>query len=70
MRTPCCTRAWAVPASRACAPAFPVLAQSIHGAPLAYLDNAATTQLPLAVQAPCATSSSTTAPTSTAACTR
>lgn len=29
---------------------FPVLAQSINGAPLAYLDNAATTQLPLAVQ--------------------
>ncbi len=29
---------------------FPVLAQSIRGAPLAYLDNAATTQLPLAVQ--------------------
>ena len=29
---------------------FPVLAQSIHGHPLAYLDNAATTQTPLAVQ--------------------
>ena len=29
---------------------FPVLAQSIHGQPLAYLDNAATTQTPLAVQ--------------------
>jgi cysteine desulfurase / selenocysteine lyase len=29
--------------------AFPVLAQSIHGAPLAYLDNAATTQMPAAV---------------------
>ena len=29
---------------------FPVLAQSINGAPLAYLDNAATTQMPLAVQ--------------------
>ena len=28
---------------------FPVLAQSINGAPLAYLDNAATTQVPLAV---------------------
>jgi len=29
---------------------FPILAQSIHGHPLAYLDNAATTQTPLAVQ--------------------
>ena len=29
---------------------FPVLAQRIHGKPLAYLDNAATTQMPLAVQ--------------------
>ena len=29
---------------------FPVLAQRIHGQPLAYLDNAATTQMPLAVQ--------------------
>jgi len=29
---------------------FPILAQSIHGQPLAYLDNAATTQTPLAVQ--------------------
>ena len=29
---------------------FPLLAQSIHGHPLAYLDNAATTQTPLAVQ--------------------
>ena len=29
---------------------FPVLAQAINGAPLAYLDNAATTQSPLAVQ--------------------
>ncbi|MBS0468964.1 MAG: SufS family cysteine desulfurase [Proteobacteria bacterium] len=29
---------------------FPVLAQSIHGQPLAYLDNGATTQTPLAVQ--------------------
>jgi cysteine desulfurase/selenocysteine lyase len=29
---------------------FPVLAQTIHGAPLAYLDNAATTQTPLPVQ--------------------
>ncbi len=29
---------------------FPVLAQTIHGAPLAYLDNAATTQSPLSVQ--------------------
>ena len=28
---------------------FPVLQQDIHGAPLAYLDNAATTQMPLAV---------------------
>lgn len=28
---------------------FPVLAQSVNGAPLAYLDNAATTQMPLAV---------------------
>ncbi len=28
---------------------FPVLAQRIHGQPLAYLDNAATTQMPLAV---------------------
>ena len=28
---------------------FPVLNQSIHGAPLAYLDNGATTQMPLAV---------------------
>jgi cysteine desulfurase/selenocysteine lyase len=28
---------------------FPVLAQSINGAPLAYLDNAATTQMPLGV---------------------
>ncbi|PWW44669.1 aminotransferase class V-fold PLP-dependent enzyme [Melaminivora alkalimesophila] len=28
---------------------FPVLAQSVHGQPLAYLDNAATTQLPRAV---------------------
>lgn len=30
---------------------FPVLGQRVHGAPLAYLDNAATTQMPLAVQA-------------------
>ncbi|MBE2242829.1 MAG: SufS family cysteine desulfurase [Burkholderiaceae bacterium] len=30
---------------------FPVLAQSINGAPLVYLDNAATTQMPLAVMA-------------------
>ena len=29
---------------------FPILAQAIHGQPLAYLDNAATTQTPLAVQ--------------------
>ncbi len=29
---------------------FPVLTQTIHGAPLAYLDNAATTQSPIAVQ--------------------
>ncbi len=29
---------------------FPVLAQTIHGAPLAYLDNAATTQSPASVQ--------------------
>ena len=29
---------------------FPILAQSIHGQPLAYLDNGATTQTPLAVQ--------------------
>ncbi|MCE1251668.1 MAG: aminotransferase class V-fold PLP-dependent enzyme [Comamonadaceae bacterium] len=29
---------------------FPILAQTIHGQPLAYLDNAATTQTPLAVQ--------------------
>lgn len=28
---------------------FPQLAQTVHGAPLAYLDNAATTQMPLAV---------------------
>ncbi|MEZ4417351.1 MAG: cysteine desulfurase [Gemmatimonadota bacterium] len=28
---------------------FPILAQSIHGQPLAYLDNAATTQKPIAV---------------------
>lgn len=33
----------------ALADSFPVLAQSINGAPLAYLDNAATTQVPLAV---------------------
>ena len=31
--------------------AFPVLAQQIHGQPLAYLDNAATTQVPLTVLA-------------------
>ena len=30
---------------------FPVLAQRIHGAALAYLDNAATTQTPLSVLA-------------------
>jgi len=29
---------------------FPVLAQYVHGQPLAYLDNAATTHMPLAVQ--------------------
>ncbi|MBS0595191.1 MAG: aminotransferase class V-fold PLP-dependent enzyme, partial [Proteobacteria bacterium] len=29
---------------------FPGLAQQVHGEPLAYLDNAATTQTPLAVQ--------------------
>ena len=29
---------------------FPVLAQAVNGAPLAYLDNAATTQTPLSVQ--------------------
>jgi cysteine desulfurase/selenocysteine lyase len=29
---------------------FPVLAQTVNGAPLAYLDNAATTQMPLPVQ--------------------
>ncbi len=30
---------------------FPVLAQRIHDAPLAYLDNAATTQMPQSVLA-------------------
>ena len=35
----------------AAAAAFPVLAQQVHGHPLAYLDNAATTQVPLAVLA-------------------
>ncbi|ODU58394.1 MAG: cysteine desulfurase [Comamonadaceae bacterium SCN 68-20] len=30
---------------------FPVLAQTVNGAPLTYLDNAATTQMPLPVQA-------------------
>jgi cysteine desulfurase / selenocysteine lyase len=35
----------------AAADAFPVLAQRVHGAPLAYLDNAATTQVPLPVLA-------------------
>ncbi len=33
----------------ACTDRFPLLAQRIHGAPLAYLDNAATTQLPVDV---------------------
>ena len=28
---------------------FPILAQTIHGQPLTYLDNAASTQKPLAV---------------------
>ena len=28
---------------------FPALAQQVNGQPLAYLDNAATTQMPLAV---------------------
>lgn len=35
----------------AAADAFPVLAQTVHGQPLAYLDNAATTQLPQPVLA-------------------
>ncbi len=35
----------------AAADAFPVLAQTVHGQPLAYLDNAATTQLPRPVLA-------------------
>lgn len=35
----------------AAADAFPVLAQTVHGQPLAYLDNAATTQVPQAVLA-------------------
>ncbi len=36
-------------ATPALAGGFPALVQSIHGAPLAYLDNAASTQMPLAV---------------------
>ena len=31
---------------------FPQLAENVNGAPLAYLDNAATTQMPLAVMDP------------------
>lgn len=46
-------RAWHAPAAdlRDIAAQFPVLAQRVHGEPLAYLDNAATTQTPLAVLA-------------------
>ena len=35
----------------AAADTFPALAQQVHGFPLAYLDNAATTQLPQSVLA-------------------
>jgi cysteine desulfurase/selenocysteine lyase len=35
----------------AAADTFPVLAQTVHGQPLAYLDNAATTQVPQPVLA-------------------
>ena len=38
------------PGSAALRAQFPILAQTIHGQSLAYLDNAATTQTPLAVQ--------------------
>lgn len=46
-------RAWHAPADelRDIAAQFPVLAQRVHGEPLAYLDNAATTQTPLSVLA-------------------
>ncbi len=46
-------RPWSAPAAdlRDIAAQFPVLAQRVHGEPLAYLDNAATTQTPLAVLA-------------------
>ena len=38
-----------VPGSAALRAQFPLLQQAIHGAPLAYLDNAATTAMPLEV---------------------
>lgn len=46
MNAPQCVTTWDVEAVRA---DFPILAQTVHGKPLAYLDNAATTQKPNAV---------------------
>ena len=49
---------------------FPILSRQVHGKPLVYLDNAATTQKPQAViDAHCAATTPTTTPTSIAACT-
>ena len=46
MNAPQRVTTWDVEAVRA---DFPILAQTVHGKPLAYLDNAATTQKPNAV---------------------
>ena len=48
---------------------FPILAQTVGGKPLAYLDNAATTQKPRAVLDALARYYAAATPTSTAACT-
>jgi cysteine desulfurase/selenocysteine lyase len=48
---------------------FPILDQTVHGHPLVYFDNAATTQKPRAVIEASGIITRTTTPTSTADCT-
>ena len=48
---------------------FPILRQTVHGKPLVYLDNAATSQKPQSVIDAITGFYTGTAPTSTAACT-
>ncbi len=49
---------------------FPILRERVHGKPLVYLDNAATTQKPQSVIDALAATTRATTPTCTAACTR